>query len=43
MFVDLMASFFVVLDPQRTGYLTPEVFSSWLDVNETQTEHNVCK
>jgi hypothetical protein len=42
-FVDLMTAFFVHLDPRRTGTLTPEVYSSFLDAQGYETKHNVCK
>ncbi|KAI0162963.1 hypothetical protein BJ166DRAFT_497627 [Pestalotiopsis sp. NC0098] len=34
LFEQLMAAIFVHLDPQRTGYLQPEVFSNFLDLSE---------
>ncbi|KAI1388583.1 uncharacterized protein F4822DRAFT_250753 [Hypoxylon trugodes] len=38
----LLAAFFACLDPQRTGTITPEALSSFLEVNGFTTEDNIC-
>lgn len=42
-FESLMGEFFALLDPQRKGSITPEVFSGFLDASQFATEHNVCE
>ncbi|KAH8677780.1 hypothetical protein BX600DRAFT_506788 [Xylariales sp. PMI_506] len=42
-FEAMMAALFQKLDPQGTGYITPEVMSEFLDVNQFLTEHNIWK
>jgi hypothetical protein len=41
-FEAITREFFTILDPQRTGYITPEVLSSFLDASGFKTEDNVC-
>lgn len=38
-----MREFFAKLDAQRTGYITPEAFSSFLDASNFKTEDNIWK
>jgi len=42
-FVALMSTVFSHLDPRHTGYLTPEIYSGFLDVQGVALEENVCK
>jgi Ca2+-binding EF-hand superfamily protein len=37
-----MTDFFRVLDPEHTGYLTPEAFSSFLEVNGFSATEDPC-
>ena len=42
-FEALMKEFFVRLDPTGTGYITPEAFSSFLEVSGVKAEDDICK
>jgi len=42
-FKALMEAFFVHLDPYKTGTLSPEVYSGFLDVQGYNIAHNVCE
>ncbi|CZR65903.1 uncharacterized protein PAC_15803 [Phialocephala subalpina] len=42
-FVALMSTIFGHLDPEHTGYLTPEVYSAFLDVQGCESDVNRCK
>ncbi|KAK9801074.1 hypothetical protein SCARD494_01054 [Seiridium cardinale] len=42
LFEQLMAIVFTYLDPQRTGYIRPEVLSNFLDLSGFTLEHNIC-
>ncbi|WQF90258.1 hypothetical protein CDEST_15272 [Colletotrichum destructivum] len=42
-FDNLMSIFFSKLDTQRSGYITPEVWSSWLDAIGFPTDENLWK
>jgi hypothetical protein len=41
-FNSLMKEFFSKLDPQGTGYITPEAFSGFLDACHFRVDDNVC-
>jgi hypothetical protein len=41
-FVTMMQQFFGCLDPSRTGYLTPEAYSSFMEVQGFPTQQIVC-
>ncbi|MBA7581814.1 hypothetical protein ES708_23725 [subsurface metagenome] len=42
-FVALMSTVFAHLDPRHTGYLSPEVYSGFLDLQGVETSNNICK
>lgn len=42
-FVVLMSTLFSHLDPEHTGYLKPEIFSAFLDIQGCSLEDNYCK
>ena len=42
-FIALMGTIFSCLDPEHTGYLSPEVYSDFLDFQGYQWTANVCK
>jgi hypothetical protein len=42
-FISLMSTIFSHLDPNRTGYISPETYSDFLDAQGYQWNANVCK
>jgi hypothetical protein len=42
-FVALISTVFAHLDPRHTGYLSPEVYSGFLDLQGVKTSNNICK
>jgi hypothetical protein len=42
-FIALMSTIFSHLDPDHTGYLSPEIYSGFLDVQGYKLEANICK
>jgi len=42
-FVALMSTVFAHLDPRHTGYLSPEVYSGFVDLQGVETSNNICK
>jgi hypothetical protein len=42
-FVALMSTVFSHLDPQHTGYLSPEIYSGFLDVQGYPLTENICE
>jgi hypothetical protein len=41
-FSTLIEEFFHYLDPNRTGLVSPETFSEYIDACGAPTSHNVC-
>jgi hypothetical protein len=42
-FMTMMQQLFACLDPQRTGYVGPEMYSSFLEAQGVPPQHNICR